>query len=254
MYIKFLRHSSQTNIFEERRNMRIEEYREMDKFRLKRNKEILESGVNMLDIYSVYIDESVIIEPGATIDNNVTLKGSTVIKSGAHIYQSSYIEGSIIGSNSVIKSAYIYESKIGENTSVGPFAYIRPGTVIGNDCKVGDFVEVKNSNIGDGTKASHLTYIGDADIGERVNLGCGVVFVNYDGHIKQRSVINDDAFIGCNTNIVAPVLVGEGAYIAAGATVTDDVPEDALCIARARQTIKEHWVKQRKILKKDLNK
>lgn len=234
--------------------MKIEEYRETEKTRLHRNKEILESGVNMIDIYSVYIDDSVVIEPGATIDNNVTLKGDTVVKSGAHIYQSSYIQDSVIGNNSEIKSAYIFESKIGNNTTVGPFAYIRPGCLIGDGCKVGDFVEIKNSNFGNDSKASHLTYIGDADIGKRVNLGCGVVFVNYDGHIKQRSVIDDDAFIGCNTNIIAPVEIGEGAYVAAGATVTEDVPDDALCIGRSRQTVKEHWVKQRKILKKDLNK
>ena len=234
--------------------MKIEEYREMDKNRLNSNKDRLESGVMMKDIYSVYIDDSVIIEAGAIIDNNVTIKGNSVIKSGAHIYQSSYIEDSVIGNNTEIKSAYIYESSIGDNTSVGPFAYIRPGCKIGNECKVGDFVEVKNSNFGNGSKASHLTYIGDADVGERVNLGCGVVFVNYDGSKKQRSTIEDDAFIGCNTNIIAPVEIGEGAYIAAGATVTEDVPSDALCIARVKQTIKENWVKKRKILKKDIKK
>lgn len=234
--------------------MNIEEYRTVEKERLERNKGILETGVHMIDIYSVYIDESVVIEPGAIIDNNVTLKGNTVIKAGAHIYQSSYIEDSVIGANTTVKSSYIYESEIGENTSVGPFAYLRPGCKIGDDCKVGDFVEVKNSNMGDGSKASHLTYIGDADIGERVNLGCGVVFVNYDGHVKQRSTIKDDAFVGCNTNIIAPVEVGEGAYVAAGATITESVPDDGFCIARSRQTIKENWVKKRKILKKDINK
>lgn len=234
--------------------MKIEEYRSIEKERLERNKEILESGVHMIDIYSVYIDESVVIEPGAIIDNNVTLKGKTVIKSGVHIYQSSYIEDSTIGNNTTVKSSYIYGSEVGADASIGPFAYLRSGCKIGDNCKVGDFVEVKNSNMGNGSKASHLTYIGDADVGERVNLGCGVVFVNYDGHEKKRSTIKDDAFVGCNTNIIAPVEVGEGAYVAAGATVTEDVPDDAFCIARSRQTIKENWVKKRKILKKDINK
>ena len=231
--------------------MDIQEYRDMETARLAANRKRLEDGVNFVDIYSAYIDDEVVIEPGATIANNVTLEGHTVIRSGARIGQSSVIRDSEIGSGSTVEASYIYESTVGENTNVGPFAYIRPGSKIGNECKVGDFVEVKNSTFGNGSKASHLTYVGDADVGERVNLGCGIVFVNYDGAKKYRSTIGDDAFIGCNTNIISPVDVGDGAYVAAGTTITEDVPADALCIGRCRQTVKEGWVKQRKILKKD---
>lgn len=231
--------------------MEIQEYRDIETARLAANKKRLEEGVIFVDLYSAYIDDEVVIEAGAIIANNVTLQGRTIIRSGARIGQSSVIRDSEIGSGTKVEASYIYESKVGCNTSVGPFAYIRPGSVIGNDCKVGDFVEVKNSTFGDGSKSSHLTYIGDADVGKNVNLGCGVVFVNYDGAKKYRSTIGDDSFIGCNTNIVSPVNVGEGAYIAAATTVTEDVPGDALCIGRVRATVKEHWVKARKIMKKD---
>lgn len=232
--------------------MNIEEYRENEKKRLNANKRRLdEDGVEFIDIYSAYIEDTVKIEAGAIIANNVTLKGKTVIRSGAYIGQSTVIENSEVCSGAHIEASYIHESFVGEDAHVGPFAYIRPGSKIGKGCKIGDFVEVKNSIIGDGSKSSHLTYIGDADIGENVNLGCGVVFVNYDGSQKQRSVVGDDAFVGCNSNIVAPVEIENGAYIAAGTTVTSDVPGGALCIGRSRQTNKEGWVKKRKILKKD---
>ena len=231
--------------------MKIEEYREKEKLRILSNRERLESGVDFIDIYSAYIDDTVVIEEGAVIANNVTLKGNTVIRSGAYIGQSSVIADSEIGSGTTVEASYIYESTVGSDTKIGPFAYIRPGSRIGNGCKVGDFVEVKNSTFGDGSKSSHLTYIGDADVGRNVNLGCGVVFVNYDGAKKYRSTVGDDAFIGCNSNLVAPVQVGDGAYVAAATTITEDVPADALCIGRVRASNKEGWVKKRKILKKD---
>ena len=232
--------------------MTIEEYRNCESARLEANKCRMEDdGVNFVDLYSAYIDEDVVIEKGATIAQNVTISGKSIIRAGAYIGQSSVLKDAEVGSGSTVEASYIYESKVGAKTSVGPFAYIRPGSIIGDECKVGDFVEVKNSTIGDGSKSSHLTYIGDADIGKNVNLGCGVVFVNYDGTKKYRSKIADDAFIGCNSNLVSPVEVGEGAYVAAATTVTENVPEDALCIGRSRMTTKENWVRNRKILKKD---
>ena len=130
---------------------------------------------------------------------------------------------------------------IGENCTVGPFAYLRPGTVLKDKVKVGDFVEIKNSVIGEGTKLSHLTYVGDADVGERVNFGCGTVVVNYDGVKKNRTTIEDDCFIGCNTNLISPVTVKKWAYTAAGSTINKEVPEGALAIARAKQENKPGW-------------
>ena len=138
-------------------------------------------------------------------------------------------------------------STVGFDTHVGPFAYIRPGSSVGNHVKVGDFVEIKNSVVDDGTKISHLTYVGDSDVGKNVNFGCGTVTVNYDRAKKYRTTIGDNAFIGCNTNLVAPVTVGEGAYTAAGSTITDDIPAMALAIARARQTNKKDWAAKHKL-------
>ena len=232
--------------------MTIDEYRNNENKRLAANKRRMEEdGVIFVDIYSAYIDEEAVIEKGVTIAQNDTIKGKSVSKSGAYIGQSSVLHDAEVGCDTTVEASYVYESQIGETTIIGTFAYIRPGSVIGDECKVGDFVEVKNSTIGNGSKSAHLTYIGDADIGENVNLGCGVVFVNYDGTHKYRSKIADDAFIGCNSNLVSPVEVGEGAYVAAATTVTENVPGDALSIGRSRMTIKENWVRNRKILKKD---
>ena len=166
------------------------------------------------------------------------------------IGQNSRIKDSVIGDDTSIQSSVILESKVGSGTSVGPFAYLRPNSEVGDGCKVGDFVEIKNSKLGDGAKAAHLTYVGDSDVGERVNLGCGVVFVNYDGSRKYRSVVEDGAFIGCNVNLVSPVHVGKDAYIAAGSTITEDVPDGALYVARAKGRTLEGWVEKKGILKK----
>ncbi|MCL2003835.1 MAG: hypothetical protein FWG72_07530 [Oscillospiraceae bacterium] len=135
---------------------------------------------------------------------------------------------------------------IGEDCEIGPFTHIRPGVTLGNKVKAGAFVEIKNSSVGDGTKAAHLTFIGDSDVGAGVNFGCGTVTVNYDGANKPRTVIGDGAFIGCNTNLVAPVTVGERAYTAAGSTITEDVPPHALAVARERQVNKENWKRPKK--------
>jgi bifunctional UDP-N-acetylglucosamine pyrophosphorylase/glucosamine-1-phosphate N-acetyltransferase len=206
--------------------------------------------VIFVDMRCAYIDETVKIGAGTVIGPCVTLEGNTVIGENCVIGQNTRIKDSVIAERVEIQSSVITESEVGEGTKVGPFAYMRPGSKVGKDCKVGDFVEIKNSTFGDGSKASHLTYIGDSDVGSGVNLGCGVVFVNYDGTNKYRSTVGDGAFIGCNSNLVSPVNVGEGAYIAAGSTVTEDVEADALYVARARGTKKQGWVSAKGILKK----
>ena len=211
---------------------------------------LLGEGVLFVDIENVYIDDEVKIGKGSMIGPCVTIEGDTAIGENCAIYQNSRIVDSKIGNGTTIQSSVILSSEIGENTSVGPFAYIRPGSRIGNDCKVGDFVEVKNSTFGDGTKSAHLTYIGDSDLGKNINLGCGVVFVNYDGKNKHRSTVGDGAFIGCNSNIVSPVNIGAGAYVAAGTTVTEDVPEDALSIGRSKQENKKNWAKDKGLYRK----
>lgn len=210
----------------------------------------IEAGVDIFDIDNVYIDEDVRIGKGTVIGPCVRLEGSTVIGKNCKIEQNSRIVNATIGDDVSIDNSVILDSSVGSNTSVGPFAYIRPGSTIGEACKVGDFVEVKNASMGNGSKSAHLTYIGDADIGENVNLGCGVVFVNYDGKNKHRSTVGDGCFIGCNVNLVSPVDVGDGAYIAAGSTVTKDVPKDALSVGRARQKNIENWATQRGLYRK----
>ena len=230
--------------------MNMNEYKQRkDKWRKIAEKHI-EAGVDILDIDNVYIDEDVRIGEGTVIGPCVRLEGSTVIGKNCKIEQNSRIANATIGDDVSIDNSVILDSSVGSNTSVGPFAYIRPGSTIGEACKVGDFVEVKNASMGNGSKSAHLTYIGDADIGENVNLGCGVVFVNYDGKNKHRSTVGDGCFIGCNVNLVSPVDVGDGAYIAAGSTVTKDIPKDALSVGRARQKNIENWATQRGLYRK----
>jgi bifunctional UDP-N-acetylglucosamine pyrophosphorylase/glucosamine-1-phosphate N-acetyltransferase len=214
-----------------------------------RNLELLRRGVTIWDIDNCYVEPGVFVSPGAELRPGVILRGKTAIGEGCVIGPNSYIENAVIGAGTSVNASQIYDSTVGSNTTVGPFAYVRPGSKIGGHVKVGDFVEVKNSTIGDGTKISHLTYVGDTDMGRNCNLGCGTVTVNYDKVRKYRTTVEDNCFIGCNTNLVAPVTVGEGAYIAAGSTITDDVPANALGIARARQTNKKDWAAKNKVKK-----
>ncbi len=230
--------------------MNIEEYEAIEKERISRNLRYMEEGVVFIDLKMAYIDEGVRIGRGTTIYPCAVIEGDVTIGENCVIGQNTRIKDSVIGDNTTIQSSVILESRVGSDTTVGPFAYLRPASNVGNGCKVGDFVEIKNSTLGDGAKASHLTYIGDSDVGERVNLGCGVVFVNYDGSRKYRSVVEDGAFIGCNSNLVSPVHIGRNAYVAAGSTITKDVPEGALYVARARGKSLEGWVEKRGILKK----
>ena len=218
--------------------------------RLARNAAYAAKGVGFVDLAQAYIEEGVEIGAGTVIGPCVVLKGKTVIGKNCTVGQNSRLEDAVIADGVTIESSVILESQIGEGTTVGPFAYIRPDCRIGKNCRVGDYVEIKNSSLGDGTKASHLTYIGDSDVGAGVNLGCGVVFVNYDGSKKYRSVVKDGAFIGCNVNLFSPVTVEEKAYIAAGTTVTGDVAAGSLHVGRAKGKTVEGWVERRGLLDK----
>jgi bifunctional UDP-N-acetylglucosamine pyrophosphorylase/glucosamine-1-phosphate N-acetyltransferase len=230
--------------------MNYQEYIEKEERRIQYNISLMEQGVEFMDIRSAYIEEGCKIGAGTKIYPNVIVEGESLIGENCVIGPGTRIVRSTIGDRTKVDNSVILESRIGEDTKVGPFAYLRPNSTIGNNCKVGDFVEVKNSSLGDGTKAAHLSYIGDSDVGKEVNIGCGVVFVNYDGSKKYRSTVSDRSFIGCNVNLVSPVVLGEGSYVAAGSTVTTDVPADALCVARAKGRIIEGWVSRRGLLNK----
>ncbi len=220
---------------------------EADRLLNRRNvKALMDGGVMVLNPDTVRVDDDVKAGADTVIYPNTILEGTTEIGENCIIGPNTRIINCKISDNTEVQSSVATDSEIGSGTNVGPFAYIRPGSKIGDNIKVGDFVEVKNASIGDGTKIAHLTYVGDADVGERVNFGCGTVVVNYDGIHKHRTTIEDDCFIGCNTNLVSPVTVRKGAYTAAGSTITDEVPQDALAIARARQVVKEGWAKGKK--------
>lgn len=211
--------------------------------RRKINQEYMKNGVTFIDANTTYIDGDAIIGKDTVIYPGTILEGKVEIGENCVIGPNSKITNSIIGNNTQINNSVLIDCKVGNETTVGPFAYLRPNSCIGDHARIGDFVEIKNSNVGNGTKVSHLTYVGDSDVGENVNFGCGTVTVNYDGINKHRTVIGNNVFIGCNTNLVAPVKVGDRVYTAAGTTVTKDVPDDALVIGRVRQEIKENWTK-----------
>lgn len=206
------------------------------------NEKHMNNGVTFVDPENTYIQDEVVIDRDTVIYPGCIIEGMSKIGSGCEILENSKISDCIIGDNVKIQSSTLVESKVGNNTKIGPYAYVRPGCEIGQNAKIGDFVEFKNVKFGDGSKASHLTYVGDGVVGNNVNLGCGVVFVNYDGKQKHQTVVEDDAFVGCNTNLIAPVTVKKGSYIAAGSTITETVPEDSLAIARCRQVNKEGYL------------
>lgn len=209
------------------------------------------TGVKVLDIENTYIDPRVTIGAGTLLLPGTILRGHTVIGENCEIGPNAMITDCEIGDGCVVNASQMTGSVLGRDVQVGPYAHVRSNCRVGDGCKVGAYVEIKNASFGPGTKMSHLTYVGDAEVGGGVNFGCGTVTCNYDGFRKARTVIGDNVFIGCNTNLVAPVEVGAGAYIAAGATVTRDVEPDALAVARARQENKPGWAKARRnMLKK----
>ncbi|MFC4558553.1 bifunctional UDP-N-acetylglucosamine diphosphorylase/glucosamine-1-phosphate N-acetyltransferase GlmU [Virgibacillus kekensis] len=215
------------------------------------NEQHMRNGVTILDPTNTYIGPDVRIEQDVLIHPGTIIKGESVIKTDAEIGPHTEIVDCSVGEATVIRQSVARNSQIGSRVQIGPFAHIRPEANIGDEAKIGNFVEIKKAVIGDKSKVSHLSYIGDADVGENVNVGCGTITVNYDGKNKYLTKIEDDSFIGCNSNLIAPVTVGKGSYVAAGSTITKDVPGDSLSVARARQTNKEGYASKIKNRKKD---
>ncbi len=208
------------------------------------NTALMLEGVTITDPDNTYIGKDVKIDRDTIIYPGCMLEGKTTIGKSCIIGPNTRISSSSVDDCVTIQMSVLIDAKVKSFTTVGPFAYLRPNSCIGEHCRIGDFVEIKNSNIDDGTKVSHLTYVGDSDVGKCVNFGCGTVTVNYDGKNKYRCKIGNEVFIGCNTNLVAPVEVADRAYTAAGSTITKNVPEDSLAIARSRQENKKGWRKK----------
>ncbi|MBG9453941.1 bifunctional N-acetylglucosamine-1-phosphate uridyltransferase/glucosamine-1-phosphate acetyltransferase [Lysinibacillus sphaericus] len=206
------------------------------------NEKHMRNGVTIINPEATYISAEAMIGRDTVIQPGSMIEGTTVIGEDCIIGPNTQIIDSRIGDRTTVHSSVVRESAVAEDTAIGPFANIRPLSDIGSHVKIGNFVEVKKSKLGNDTKVSHLSYIGDAEIGSNVNVGCGSITVNYDGKNKFQTIIEDDVFVGCNTNLVAPVKVGKGSFIAAGSTITKEVPEDALAIARARQENKPNYV------------
>ncbi len=202
---------------------------------------LLEAGVIMMDPAAVYVEEQVVVGAGTLLLPGTILRGRTVVGENCQIGPQVMLTDCVVGDGCAINASQCEDSTIERGCEIGPYTHIRPHCVVGEGSNLGAFVQVKNCKLGAGTKMAHLTYVGDTDVGDNCNFGCGTVTCNYDGFQKFRSTIGDDVFVGCNTNLVSPVKVGDGAYIAANTTVTQDVPADALAIGRGRQQVKEGW-------------
>lgn len=209
--------------------------------RQRKRLELMESGVTLLDPASTFVDADVQIGADSVIYPFTWIEGKTVIGNRCQIGPSTRISDSRLGDDVTVHFSYAHECQLADGVTVGPYTHIRPQTKLEKGVKVGNFVEIKNSTVGTGSKVPHLSYIGDTDMGSGVNIGSGTITVNYDGKKKHRTVIEDEAFIGCNTNLVAPVTVGAGAYVAAGSTITKNVPPGSLGVGRARQSNIEGW-------------
>lgn len=206
--------------------------------REKINRKHMSEGVRMIDPASTYIDAGVSIGKGCVIYPNTFVTSGSIIGEN-NVIIASRIHASIIGNNNTVDTSTIEEASVADHCRIGPYAHLRPHTQIKDGVKLGNFVEIKNSVIGEKSSVAHLTYIGDGDVGKRVNFGCGVVFANYDGKIKYRTAVDDDSFIGCNTNLIAPVKIGKRVLVAAGSTITKDLEDDTFAIARCKETIKQ---------------
>lgn len=212
--------------------------------RKKINDGLMRAGVTMIDPVSTYIDAGVEVGVDTVIYPQTLLEGETKVGKGCRLGPGAHLIDTRVGDGVLCRHSLVLESVLEDGANVGPYAHIRPGSKIGPSVKIGDFVEIKNSSIGQGSKVPHLSYVGDAELGPGVNMGAGSIIVNYDGRKKHKTVIGEGAFIGCNSNLVAPLNIGKGAFIAAGSTVTRDVPPDSLLISRPEQKIKRELGKR----------
>ena len=217
--------------------MKFEETQSVDAKR----KQLLEAGVKMMDPSAVYVDDSVTVGAGTLLLPGTILRGNTQVGPNCEIGPNVMLTDCVVEEGCTINASQCEESVIRKGCQIGPYTHIRPHCDVGEGSKIGAFVQLKNCNLGKGTKMAHLTYVGDSDVGENCNFGCGTVTCNYDGFKKFRTTIGNHVFVGCNTNFVPPVSIGDGAYIAAATTVTQDVPADAMVIGRQRQQVKEGW-------------
>lgn len=225
-------------------NDRIQLAAATDILRRRKLNELMTEGVTIVDPDSTVIDPMAEIGMDTVIEPFTLIKGHTVIGKNCTIGPDAELNTAVVGDDVHFWRSVAVEAAIGNGGNIGPFAYLRPQTELKDGVKVGDFVEVKNSTIGQGSKLPHLTYIGDSDVGSGCNIACGTITCNYDGFEKTRTVIGNDVFVGCNVNLVSPVHVEDGAYIAAGSTITKDIPKDALAVAREKQSNKEGWAER----------
>jgi bifunctional UDP-N-acetylglucosamine pyrophosphorylase / glucosamine-1-phosphate N-acetyltransferase len=212
-----------------------------------KNDELMAAGVTIVDPATTWIEPDVVVGEDTIIHPSVYLEGKTTVGSGCEIHSGVRLVNSAIGNRVVIGNyCAIFDSQVLDGASIGPFAHLRPLSVVGEEARIGNFVELKKTILGRGSKANHLTYLGDATIGENVNVGAGTITCNYDGVAKHPTIIEDGAFIGSDSQLIAPVRIGKGAYVAAGSSITDDVPPESLAIARGRQVNKEGRAKRKK--------
>jgi len=227
-------------------NTRLELARAEGLMRTRLVDELLEGGVSMVDPETTYVEVDVGVGEDTVLAAGVTLRKGTRIGANCRIDPGVVIDGCTIGDDVWVKpGCFLERSRVGSRCELGPNAHLRPGSQLADDVRIGNFVEVKNSVLGPGTKADHLAYIGDADVGSKVTFGCGAIVVNYDGAKKTRTTVGDRAFIGCNSNLIAPVVIEPDAYVGAGSTISKTVPSGALGIARAEQRNIEGWRKRR---------
>ena len=216
-------------------------------FRKMGAEKLLEQGVTLSDVTRVDVRGKVIAGKDCTIDVNVILEGDVTLGDNVSIKSNVVLQNVSIGDNSIIESfSHLSSASVGSNCNIGPYARLREGSEIGDSAKIGNFVETKKTKLGNGAKANHLAYLGDANIGDKTNVGAGTITCNYDGTNKHKTTIGNDSFIGTNSSLVAPVNIGKGAYVGAGSVITKDVPDEALAVGRGKQVIKEDWAKNKK--------